>query len=188
VQRFVFPEGGRVLALDPASTTGFAYGAPDADAPEIGSVKFSREHDVRADVFGRAVAWWRMRMQTRQPHLLVIEPPIPPGDLWGKSNYDSTVILHGLYAIFIGLAMEWPMPVIEAPTRTWRKYFLGMGNLRRDEAKLAAKRMCRRLKWGDPLTSDENACEAAGIWAFGCAQVEPTLVRRIEPLFVGGRE
>jgi hypothetical protein len=83
-----FHAGGRILALDPASTTGFAYGAPDADAPEIGSVKFSREHDVRADVFGRAVAWWRMRMQTRAPHLLVIEPPIPPGDLWGRSNYD----------------------------------------------------------------------------------------------------
>ena len=175
-----------MLALDPASVTGFAYGAPD-DTPEIGSVKFSREHDVRADVFGRAVAWWRMRMQTRAPHLLVIEPPIPPGDLWGRSNYDATVILHGLYAIFTGLATEQKIPVIEAPTATWRRYFLGRGKLPRAEAKLAAKRLCRHLKWGDEK-SDDNACEAAGIWAWGCAQAEPKLSQRIEPLFTGGKE
>jgi hypothetical protein len=180
-----FPKDGRVLALDPAMVTGFAYGAPE-DTPEIGSVSFTREHDNRADVFGRAAAWWRMRMQTRLPHVLVIEPPIPPGELWGKSNYNSTVILHGLYAIFTGLATEQKIAVLEAPTQTWRKYFLGDGRMKRDAAKLAAKRLCRHLKWGDHAKLDDNAADAAGMWAWGGAMVAPTRARRVEPMFLTG--
>jgi len=181
-----FPQGGYVFALDPASVTGFAYGAPDEKTPEIGSIALSREFDDPADVFGRAVGWWRGRMQTRRADLLIIEPPIPPGELWGKSNYQSTVILHGLYAIFVGLAKDWKIDELEAPTQTWRKYFLGNGNMKRDRAKLAAKRLCRTLKWGDPLTLDDNAADAAGMWAWGCAMVAPHVVRRVEPLFAGG--
>jgi hypothetical protein len=180
-----FPQGGTVLALDPATKTGFAFGRPDA-TPEIGTIDFGREHDVRADVFGRAVRWWNVRMQSGGADLLVIEPPIPPGELWHDSNYQSTVILHGLYAIFVGLAVARKMPVLEAPTRTWRKYFLGQGDMRRDKAKLAAKRLCRALKWGDPATLDDNAADAAGMWAWGGAQVAPARALRVEPLFHTG--
>jgi hypothetical protein len=48
----------------------------------------------------------------------------------------------------------------------------------RDKAKLAAKRICRQLKWGDPLTLDDNAADAAGMWAWACAQFEPRVVLR----------
>jgi hypothetical protein len=181
-----FPPGGRVLALDPATKTGFAYGAPSDAAPRIGTINLGREQDVPADVFGRAVRWFDKEICSAD--LLVIEPPIPPGQLWHGSNYQSTVILHGLYAIFVGMAREYDVGVIEAPTRTWRKYFLGSGNMKRAQAKLAAKRLCRSLGWGDPLKLDDNAAEAAGMWAWGCAQVEPARVRRIEPLFTGARE
>jgi hypothetical protein len=181
-----FPPGGRVLALDPATKTGFAFGAPHDAAPEIGAVDFGRAHDGSGDVFGRAVRW--AEPQIRAANLLVIEPPIPPGQLWNDSNYRSTVILHGLYAIFIGLAVARGTAVIEAPTRTWRKYFLGEGNLKRDAAKLAAKRLCRALKWGDPATLDDNAADAAGIWAYGCTLVAPTRIRRVEPLFTGSQQ
>jgi hypothetical protein len=177
-----FPPGGRVLALDPATKTGFAFGAPSDAAPEIGTIDLGREHDGPGDVFGRALRWAEPRI--KRVHLLVIEPPIPPGQLWHDSNYQSTAILHGLHAIFVGLAVARKVPVLEAPTRTWRKYFLGNGNLKRDAAKLAAKRLCRALKWGNPETLDDNAADAAGMWAWGCAMAAPAGVRRrIEPLF-----
>jgi len=174
-----------VLALDPATRTGFAFGRPDGK-PEIGSVAFGREHDVLADCYGRAVRWWRTCVWSRRAHALVIEPPIPPGELWGKSNYQSTQRIHGLHAIFIGLASEAKMVVLEAPTQTWRKYFLGDGRMKREQAKLAAVRLCRALKWGDPLTLDDNAADAAGMWAYGCAKLAPTKALRVEPLFLGG--
>jgi hypothetical protein len=179
--------GDRVLALDPATKTGFAIGAPHDAAPEIGSVDFGRPHDGPGDVFGRALRWGEDSIG--RADILVIEPPIPPGQLWNDSNYQSTVILHGLYAIFIGLAAARNVPVVEAPTRTWRKHFLGNGNLKRDAAKLAAKRLCRLLKWGDPATLDDNAADAAGIWHYGCSIVAPARVRRrVEPLFTGKSE
>lgn len=181
-----FPPRGLVLALDPATKTGWAIGAPHDAAPQIGTVDFGRPHDGAGDVFGRALRWGEGKIEGAS--LLVIEPPIPPGQLWTASNYQTTVILHGLYAIFTGLAVARNVPVLEAPTRTWRKYFLNNGNLKRDVAKLAAKRLCRALKWGDALKLDDNAAEAAGIWAYGCTQVAPARVRRIEPLFTGARE
>ena len=56
-----FPDGGAAsCAPDPATKTGFAYGPPD-DIPQIGTVDLGREHDVPADVFGRA-------RRTARPH------------------------------------------------------------------------------------------------------------------------
>lgn len=172
-----------MLALDPAKRTGFAHGRP-RDIPLLGTIDLGREHDVYADVFGRAARWFgRILDENRRVALIVIEPPIPPGEIWGKSNYGSLFISHGLYAVFAGMAIARKLDVLDAPVRTWRKYFLGNGNMKRDAAKLAAVRLCRQLKWDAP---DDNAAEAAGIWAWGSAQVMPQVVRRIEPLFVGG--
>jgi hypothetical protein len=178
-----FPHGGTVFAIDAATKTGFAFGRPQ-DTPEIGTVNLGREHDIPADMFGRAVTWWRERVRRRRPDLLVIEPPIPPGELWKDSSYAATMRLHGIYAIFVGLAKSAGIPVLPAPTSTWRKYFLGDGRMQREKAKLAAVRLCRALNWGDRLTLDDNAADAAGMWAWACAQVEPKLAQRVEPMFL----
>jgi hypothetical protein len=46
--------------------------------------------------------------------------------------------------------------------------------------------MCARLGWPLPTTKsgelDHNAAEAAGIWLYGCARVDPKNTVRHEPL------
>jgi hypothetical protein len=43
---------------------------------------------------------------------------------------------------------------------TWRKHFLGVGNLKRDEAKIKCLAVCQRLGWN---TVEADAAEAMGI-------------------------
>jgi hypothetical protein len=175
---------GVVLALDQGRKTGFALGEPGA-CPVLNTITLSREFDIPADVFPRAVRWFDKIFVNAKPRpvAVIVEQPIPPSNMWGATNFAATTILLGLFAIFVGTARAHNVRVVEAPVRTWRKYFLGNGDLKREEAKLAASRLCRKLEWD---AVDDNAAEAAGIWAWGCTQVAPSKIkRRVEPLFAG---
>lgn len=181
-----FPPDGVVLGLDPSmSATGFALGKPKDRAPEIGVVKFSREHDPWPDFFGRVFRWYDIVLATHKPALVAIEMPMPTQARQGETNERAIAASYGMHAIFVGVAKAWKIEVLEVSVRTWRRYFLGMGNLPGERAKIAAMRLCRQLQW---ITEDHNGAEAAGIWSWGCAQVQPQNMRRVEPLFTGVAE
>jgi hypothetical protein len=178
----VYPDDGIVLALDPATKTGFCIGRP-REEPYLSTVDLGREFDQPADIYGRAIRWFEASFLVKpeaRPALLVIEQPIRAS--WGKTNSKATEITQGLHAVFTGFAVSRKIPHIEAPIKTWRRYALGRGDLKREAAKIAAMRLCRTLHWNAP---DDNAAEAGGIWLWGCATVAPMVVRRIEPLFTG---
>ena len=111
---------------------------------------------------------------------MVIELPIPPSNVWGNTTFATTTILIGLFAIFTGTAKSHKIPVIEASIQAWRKYFIDAGRIKGDDAKRAAMKRCQMLGWN---AGDHNGAEAAGIWAYGCSQIAPEALRRIEPLF-----
>jgi hypothetical protein len=160
--------------------TGIALGHPGA-TPLLSTVNLARDLDDPCDVFARALNWWRTLGHV--PDLLVIEAPVPPSKAWGETNFKTTHISLGLNAIFTGLATQQKIPVLSAPIAAWRKFFLGRGNMKGADAKLACVRLCRTLHW---LAPDHNAAEAAGIWLWGCSQVAPKNVQRVEPLFTHG--
>lgn len=167
------------------SGTGFAIGKPKDRAPEIGVVKFSRGQDAWPDLFGRVFRWYDIVLATHKPALVAVETPMPTQARQGKTNETAIAASYGIHAIFVGVAKAWKIEVLEVSVRTWRKYFLGAGDLPGERAKLAAMRLCRQLQW---TTDDHNGAEAAGIWSWACSQVQPQSVRRIEPLFTGAPE
>lgn len=171
----------QILALDPATRTGIAFGEPGR-APDICTVNFrrSRNDDVE-DIFGRAVAFAATRFRDRRPDVLAIEAPLPGGK---SKNASATVIALGLYGIFTGIARAKGVRVLPAPIGSWRKFFLGRGNLKGPAAKAECVALCRRLGWEVP-GDDHNAAEAAGIWAWACAIETPRAAPRVEPLFAG---
>jgi len=175
---------GIIIALDAGRRTGFCYGAPGAEWPTLGTRRLAPdETDLPVDVFRRADRWFGRLLAEVKPVAVVIELPIPPSNVWGATNFATTVILIGLYAQFVGKAAAADVRILEAPINSWRKYFIGYGDMKGDAAKRAAKRQCRILGWE---AVDDNAAEAAGIWSWGCAQLAPSKIRRrIEPLFAG---
>jgi hypothetical protein len=171
-----------VLAIDPATRSGFAHGAVGGK-PVLESVNFGRERDSHADIFGRATKWFARLLAQKRFDLVVIEEALPPSEIWGRTYYGVTAISHGLRGIFLGQSAAYGLRTAEAPIRSWRKYSLGRGDLARDDAKAAAVALCKNLRWP---AADDNAAEAAGIWLYGCSLLAPARVQRHEPLFLAG--
>ena len=169
------PANGYVLALDPATKTGYAIGRPK-EKPMLATVDLGDEFATHDDIFRRAHYWLAGVLKAQRPDLFVIEDVVPPSAIQGRTTHSGSVISVGLSGIFIGMAGAHGIPVLRAPISTWRKCFLGHGNLPREKAKLAAMRQCRTLGW--PY-KDDNAAEAGGIWFWGCGQIMPQTLRGI---------
>ncbi|MDB5612122.1 MAG: hypothetical protein JWP25_9022 [Bradyrhizobium sp.] len=163
-----------VMAIDPATKSGFCEGATSA-TPRICTVNFRHDaSDGPEDICGHAIAWFADRMKSNPPNLIAIEQPFP------SQSFDTSLITLGLYAIFTGIAKCKDVELLTVPIQTWRKYFLGRGNLKGDEAKRQCVKLCAQLGW---KADDHNGAEAAGIFSFACSQVAPRNVVRVEPLF-----
>lgn len=174
--------GGVILALDVATNTGVAQGVA-GQTPILQSLDWRRNasEDVPA-LCGRAARWMADRTRDNRPDLVVIEMPIAPAAMQGRTTNDTTMTLLALYGVFCGIVMAKQIPLIPVAISTWRKYALGHGNLKTKEAKAAAVELCRKLRW---TAHDHNAAEAGCIWLWGCSQVAPRNVQRAEPLFLG---
>lgn len=170
-----------IIALDPATHCGCAVGEIGGK-PKLSSVTLRDSvDDAHEDVFGRAVRWIEQVIERYHPQLLAIEKPFFINE---RSNYSTTVVLHGIYAGLTGAARARHIVVWPVQAATWRKHALGTSKLgSRDDAKAAMVTLCRRLGWSAP---DDNAAEAAGIWIWATAKFAPYGVVPVEPLFVGG--
>ena len=170
-------EPARVLALDLASRCGVCDGI-FGGTPKLSFVDFHREGDTDRDKFGRCLRWIARYLQDNRPDLLVIEAPVP--------KYDSSLVM-GYRAIVLAFAFVKNVRATEVEVKTWRKYALGNGNLKRATAKARCVELCRQLNWHVPLTKggdpDHNAAEAGGLWLWGCATVNAKDAIRHEPLF-----
>jgi hypothetical protein len=173
---------GTILALDVAKRTGVADGVPGTD-PTLSFIDFGgREFDDQADAFSRVVVWLARRLRDDPPAAIALERPVP--------IHDSS-LQAGMRGIILGIARSKNVRVIEAGIGEWRKYFLGVGNMKGPIAKRECVRLCTRLGWHVPRLSsggpfDHNAAEAGGLWLWACAQLAPTQTCRHEPLFVAG--
>jgi hypothetical protein len=175
-EQMIFPDykGGPILAVDPATVSGFAFGRP-GETPILETIKFGRPGDDHPNIFGRAVRWMATRLADGavRPEAVILESLV--------AKYDKS-LQSGLWGIFTGIAHTKGIPVFEVSVQTWRAFVLGDGKLKKDVAKARALQLCGHLGWA---ASDHNAAEAAGIWLWACSQVEPKSVPRI-PLFMRG--
>lgn len=173
-------DGGPIWAIDPATKTGLAEGVP-GETPALSVHNFRHDKSEGSDeVFERATFFLADRLRLARPGLIAIEAPVPPRQVEGFTNFDTTLISIGLQGIFIGIARCKGIPILHAHIASWRKLFLGSGRISGPDAKRRAMALCKQLGW---IAPDDNAADAAGIWSFACAQVAPALAPRIEPLF-----
>lgn len=164
-----------IIAIDPATTTGICHGYVGSQ-PRLLTQCFRSKTDE--DLYGAATVFFATFLKDRKPDLVCIEAPIQAA--WGKTNAQTTSITRGLYAIFTGIARAKGIRVERADIGTWRKYFLGRGNLNGKEAKRQCVALCQQMGWSAP---DHNAAESAGIWCYAGSLIAPRSANRIEPLF-----
>jgi len=166
---------GRVLALDLATTTGWAFGAPGSN-PLCGHIRFAKPGSPRALVY-RALRTWleeRWNVRDEQPDAIVYEAPMQAMLMHGKTNIATLRLLGGLTEHLEEWALD-RVPLYEATVSSVRIHFLG----RNYESKLAKRltfERCKMLGW-DVATTDES--DAAALWDFQCGWLNPRLAARL---------
>jgi hypothetical protein len=170
-----------ILALDIATTCGFARGPVGACAPRCGSVRFSKPGASQNAICGRALEWIIDTLTPPLPDIVAIEDLLPPHVTRGKSNEDHDLLAH-LHGIVMGVCfMRGVFKVHKYAVGRVRAHFIDLKSCRRGEAKLMVQERCKSLGWLDQ--ADGDAADAAAVWSFQAALLDPNHIVRISPLF-----
>src|SRR5262245_43071145 len=136
----------RLLALDLATNTGWAYGPIADDRPQFGSERFIKGEPARGELFANALRWFLFVSKLQPIDAVVCEAPLHHALRRGKSREGNDEIAFGLAAIIQAGARVRGIRIMK-PARTTdvRTHFIG-ANLPREEAKRATMRRCQALK------------------------------------------
>ena len=168
-----------VLALDLASTTGWACGEPGG-APSHGTIRFASPGASHEAVFAAALKWMSDICTSRAPGLVVWEAPMPTSFSRGNSNVNTTTLLFGLPAVIGAVAYRCAIyDLRKADTKDVRNHFIGC-NPKRAKAKPMVIRQCQAQGW---QVADDNEADALATWHYMCSLIEPKLAMRPTPLF-----
>ena len=168
-----------MLALDLATTTGWAYGAPGS-IPQFGSLSFGKRDSSRAVIYRAFRDWLEAKWNVRdhQPDVIVFESSAVPSIMAGRTRIETIKLLVGLTEHL----EEWchrKVELREARVADVRVHFIG-ANMKSALAKQKTFDQCRMIGW-DVQTADE--ADACALWDYQCAWLNPKLAAYSTPLF-----
>ena len=168
----------KILALDLATRTGFAFGEP-GEKPRFGSIRFASVGASHEAVFGKAINWAQDIFTKLAPDQFVYEEPMQFRG--GKSRAGNDEILYGLPAIMQGVAHNLGIhDVRKARVADVRLHFIHR-NCKREIAKRETMRRCRLLGWG---VTDDNEADALALWHYACTFQDSKLAIQTSDLFL----
>ena len=170
---------GEILALDLATRFGWAEGAPGTE-PRYGSERFAPAGSSHAAVFGGAIKWLATRLSAFKPARIVIEAPMNPNMMQGRTNAKTGRLLLGLPAVIEGTAFRFGVyDVKEARVADVRHHFIG-SNPRGATGKQQTIARCRQLGW---KPADDNAADALALWHYAMCMADSAASLRSTELF-----
>ena len=151
---------GGILALDLATTTGWAEGLP-GERPTSGTVRLAPVGSPPEAVFGGLLAFLAPRMTAFRYRMVIWEAPLDPRHL--KTNVNTARVLLGLPAVAGAVAHQTGhYGANEASVHDVRSFTLG-----KRPAKGEAKRAvmdAMRARGFDPR--DDNEADAISLWIY----------------------
>lgn len=153
-----------VLALDLATTTGWALHKPGMQRPFFGAIRFS---SAKGEIGAQLVKFHQFLVDQHQMHKLtdvVFEASLIP---FGKINPETIYRLISLAGHAEYFAHRIGARCFKVELSSWRKHFIGRnpagGGWKKDAAKKAALDACSAYGWATNLP---DAAEACGILDF----------------------
>jgi hypothetical protein len=171
---------GRVLALDLASVTGYAYGVPGS-IPQCGHLRFSKPGSSRAQTYRAFREWLDSAWGRKIPDIIVYELPMHPLHVRGKTTFETTKLLIGLAEHLEEWSYE-KAELREATVGQVRSHFIGR-NMNGVIAKRETFERCKILGWPVETKDESDAC---ALWHYQCAWLNPKLSAlpfKVLPLF-----
>lgn len=174
-----------MLALDVATTTGWAFGpiAIDGRPTLSGHIRFGREGASDAETWKRALIWLTEQIGVLNPTVVALEAPINSANPAGGSNAQTLGRLIGLQAVLrtvveIKLASSAKLIHVQSA----RKLFIGKGNLPGKEAKKLVQQRCIDLGWLPPDEAQPDRADACCVWAKAVADLCPGFAASLTPV------
>jgi hypothetical protein len=173
-----------VLALDLATTTGWAWGEVGGTA-RFGAIRLGPPGADRGTRGSAMLVWLSDFFKIERPDLVVVEAPLAPAVMRriGATN-DTALMLLGLPMVVETVChLRGVKPPKLVKVQDVREAFLGKRTFRDEHNPLTGKRvksraiaksatmeMCRRLGYG--VSSDDEA-DAIALWHYGCSLLNP---------------
>lgn len=170
---------GTILALDLATTTGFAWGKP-GKPPHFGHIRFAKLGAERARIHRNFRDWMQTRWNVRdhQPELVVYESPASPMIMMGRTHISTIKLLIGLCEHLEEFCFE-KFELREASVGQVRAHFIG-GNFKSAVAKQMTVDRCLQLGW---MVTNDNEADACALWDYQVACIRPDLAYKTTALF-----
>jgi hypothetical protein len=170
----------RILALDLASTAGFAIGEA-GEIPRSGSVRLKRPGD------GPEVAAFNLRQFLREqiftldrPELVVVEAFIHPA---GQKSGDAAILSIGLYFVAAAESKARDCRFEKAQPSTVRKHFIGVGRTGdRSTTKRAVVLRAQQIGYMPRDCGDNDRADACAVFDWASA----TFARKSRPFVMFG--
>lgn len=191
---------GGILALDVATTTGWAYGMP-GDRPAFGHFRSGKPRDAAGEVLAQFRVWLDRCCAKSQPRMVVFEAPYVPrfapkkvrtktGQVISTTPSSSTPIdiyvvrrLFAMCGLVEMIAHERGLPCREEQSNVICRHFTGNGSWGgRENKKAATQKMCAVYGWPDV---SEDEADALALWVYAEAVLFPK-TRSAGPLFALG--
>jgi hypothetical protein len=170
---------GTVMALDLATTTGFAWGRP-RENPQFGHTRFALAGWERAKTYRAFRKWLDDTVHFKKVDLIVYESPAVPSIMSGKTNIDTIKLLIGLAEHL----EEWAHGFVElreASVSQVRTHFIGR-NFKAQIAKPMVFDKCHSFGWMCETNDESDAC---ALWDYQCAWLDPQHAVKNTPMFRG---
>ena len=178
----------RILALDIASETGWAFGEVGA-IPRTGTDRLAPEGEPNQRYFGNAIKWLHRLLSVTNPDVLAIEAAIDTSSMSGqrKTSPETHARALGLQAVMQGVwdaRGKGDRIVRLVNVKTARVTFLGKGagNLTGKEAKPRVRARCIELGWLTRETATFDKADACAVWAHVCCQIDKDFAANFTPL------
>lgn len=169
----------RTLALDIASSTGWAYGVP-GEVPRAGTIRFAPPGSSPGAVGRGMMRWFADFTKVFPTDRIFFEAPFDPRKMGMRTNMQTSRILLGLVFLIETLGQAKGIyDISETEVADVRKHFIGC-NPPGDKGKAAVQARCRQLGWE---FDSEDAADALAVWSYACAIVAPKTAIATTPLF-----
>lgn len=161
-----------LLALDIATTTGWAFGPiSEGSCPSAsGHERLAKAGASNERCWRSTFMWINAMLREHDPDMVVIEAKIKTPNMKGKSSPKVDERLGGMQSVIRAVVfMRQRVTADQIPPATVRKQFLGLGNLPKDTAKKLVHSRCRELGWIDAGNLSLDETDAMALWAtYGC--------------------
>jgi hypothetical protein len=169
-----------ILALDVATTTGWARGVP-GETPTCGSIRFGARDASHNAILAACFDWLVEATRERRPDILVVEDLLPFGAARGRTTKKTGDLLGALHGVVRLVAFKRAIFNFHAVSANdVRGHFIDGRSYKRADAKRYVLAQCRKLGWP---AEDEDAADACALWHFWCARINPMTALQVSPLF-----